>query len=299
MNLSLNDRRERAGQMTSDVTTDLPDTPSAQQESVPSILETSATGEIADIYSDIRTTLGTSVVNLIWRNLATMPGALRWTWSTVRPLYVGPAARHAEAVRRTLSLPGVPRLSIDVLTAAGIDHSARTEIRAILTSYHHTNALALVVLSALLEHFHPSATDIVEPSEAAPVDAQSELPKLPSMVSLPAEVRRLVEELNEFGEDTDPFLIASMYRHLAYWPPYLAIVRTMLAPLQDDRALTMLTRSARALGRAHGRILARHLAPAPPPESLQQALASCRLFVEHPIARMTGICAIIRRAMPE
>jgi hypothetical protein len=27
-------------------------------------------------------------------------------------------------------------------------------------------------------------------------------------------------------------------------------------------------------------------------------LASCRLFVEHPIARMTGLCALIRRATP-
>ncbi len=66
-------------------------------ESVPSVLETAATGEIADIYSDIRKTLGTSVVNLIWRNLATIPDALLWTWSTVRPLYLGPAAAHAEA----------------------------------------------------------------------------------------------------------------------------------------------------------------------------------------------------------
>jgi len=38
--------------------------------------------------------------------------------------------------------------------------------------------------------------------------------------------------LNAFGEDTEPQLIASMYRHLAYWPAYLALVRTMLAPLQ-------------------------------------------------------------------
>ena len=73
-----------------------------QSESVPSFAETAASGEIAEIYADIRATLGTSVVNLIWRNLATMPGALQWTWSTVRPLYVGPAAPHAEAVRRTL-----------------------------------------------------------------------------------------------------------------------------------------------------------------------------------------------------
>ena len=118
------------------------------------------------------------------------------------------------------------------------------------------------------------------------------------MASLSPEVQRLIAELNEFGEDTAPFLIASMYRHLAYWPPFLAIVRTMLAPLQADGSLHALTRSARATGRAHGRMLARRLAPGRRPASLEDGLASCRLFVEHPIARMAGICAIIRRATP-
>src|SRR6185437_1808568 len=95
-----------------------------QSDSVPSIAETAASGEVAEIYSDIRATLRTSVVNLIWRNLATMPGALRWTWSTVRPLYVGAAAPHAEAVRHTLSLPDVPPVSADTLSVAGIDRTA-------------------------------------------------------------------------------------------------------------------------------------------------------------------------------
>jgi hypothetical protein len=270
-----------------------------QRESVPSILEAAATGEIADIYSDIRHTLGSGVVNLIWRNLATMPGALQWTWATVRPLYVGPAPGHAEALRRTLALPNVPPLSADSLAVAGIDRTMLTGIRTILDSYHHTNAFALVVLSALLEHYDPTTSEAVQPSETAPGQPHAELPTLPPMASLPAELRRLIAELNEFGEDTDPFLIASMYRHLAYWPAYLALVRTMLAPLQATGSLNALTRSARALGRAHGRILAGRLAPATPPASLKAALAACRLFVEHPIARMTGICAIIRGATPE
>ena len=113
------------------------------------------------------------------------------------------------------------------------------------------------------------------------------------------EVQRLIEELNGFGEDTAPFLIASMYRHLAYWPPYLALIRTLLAPLQSGDQLIALTSSARALGRAHGRALVSRLVPGDPPASLEALLASCRLFVEHPIARMTGICALIRRATPE
>lgn len=269
-----------------------------QVESIASILEAEATGEIAEIYSDIRSTLGTSVVNLIWRNLATMPGALPWAWSSVRPLYVGPAAAHAEAVRGTLRLPAVPALSCDALAAAGIDRTALTGIRAILDSYHHTNALALVVLSALLEHYDPGAADPGHPSETVAAAIQTELPPLPPMESLTPEVQRLIEDLNGFGEDTAPFLIASMYRHLAYWPPYLAVVRTMLAPLQADGNLNALTHSARVMGRAHGRTLARQLAPGRAPASLQEGLAACRLFVEHPIARMAGICAIIHHATP-
>src|ERR1700716_3143309 len=115
-------------------------------ESVPSVLESEARGYIADIYADIRKVLGTSVVNLIWRNLATMPGALPWTWSTVRPLYLGAAPRHAEAVRRGIALPDWPDLSADTLLAAGIEESDNGIIRNVLDSYQYTNALALVVL---------------------------------------------------------------------------------------------------------------------------------------------------------
>src|SRR5262245_61763959 len=105
------------------------------QESVPSVLESDARGEIADIYADIRKVLGTSVVNLIWRNLATMPGALEWTWSTVRPLYRGDAPLHAEAVRQTIELPDWPGFSADTLLAAGVDETEQALIRNVLDSY--------------------------------------------------------------------------------------------------------------------------------------------------------------------
>jgi hypothetical protein len=269
------------------------------QESVPSIVEADARGEIAEIYADIRKVLGTSVVNLIWRNLATMPGALSWTWATVRPLYLGAAPLHAEAVRRTVALPDLPGFSADTLLAAGIDESDQAIIRNVLDSYQYTNALALVVLSALLAHFEPHAADAVTAAEVAPKPAGVRIPELPPMDALDPEVARLVAELNGFGEDTEPQLIASMYRHLAYWPAYLALVRTMLVPLQADGRLDALTRSARTLGHAHGAMLASQLKPAAPPDTLAGVLKSCRLFVEHPIARMTGLCALIRRATPE
>jgi hypothetical protein len=265
-------------------------------ESVPSVLESEARGEIADIYADIRKVLGTSVVNLIWRNLATMPGALQWTWSTVRPLYLGDAPLHAEAVRRAVALPDWPGFSADTLLAAGVDETELGLIRNVLDSYQYTNALALVVLSALLAHYEPRPADLVRPADTAPKPSGIRIPELPPMEALDPEVAALVEELNTFGEDTEPQLIASMYRHLAYWPAYLALVRTLMAPLQQEGRLNALTQATRALGHAHGTVLALQLKPEPPPEALKGALRSCRLFVEHPIARMTGLCALIRRA---
>jgi hypothetical protein len=269
----------------------------SENESVPSVLESDATGEIAKIYADIRATLGTSVVNLVWRNLATLPGALRWTWETVRPLYLGAAAGHAQAVRQNLSLPDL-RFSKSALTTAGLNQNDIGQIRAILDGYHHTNALALVVLSALLERYDPRASEALSPAASPPL-VRSELPPLPAMATLSLPVQGIIATLNSYGEDEAPFLIASMYRHLAYWPEFLALIDRMLAPLQADQRLPALTLQARALGRAHGRTLSRHLMPPPPPPSLDEALASCQLFVEHSIARMTGICASIRAAMPD
>ncbi len=266
------------------------------KESVSSILESEATGQVAEIYADIRQVLGTSIVNLIWRNLATIPGALEWTWVTTKPLYLGRAPAYAEAVRRAIDLPVVPSFSPDTLVAAGLSNDDVARIRDILDSYHYTNALALVVLSALVMHFEPTQQDAVTSSNRAPRPPGVKLPELPPMQSLKPKVVRLIEELNGFGEDTDKSLIASMYRHLGYWPTYLSLVRTMLVPLETNGQLRTLTRSVRELARSHGGGLAQHLKPSSPPNSLQQALASCRRFVDHPISRMTGICALIRAA---
>jgi hypothetical protein len=265
-------------------------------ESVPSILESEATGKVAEIYADIRQVLGTSVVNLIWRNLAAIPGALEWTWSAAKPLYLGPAPGYAESLRRVIELPAAPSFSSDTLAAAGLSDHDVAKIRHILDSYHYTNALALVVLSALIMHFEPAHQETVSPLDAAPRPPGAKLPELPAMQSMNPEVAHLIEELNGFGEDTDKSLIASMYRHLSYWPTYLSLVRTMLVPLETSGQLHALTRSTRALAWSHGRALAQYLKPSTPPDTLQRAFATCRRFVDHPISRMTGICSLIRTA---
>ena len=49
----------------------------------PAVAEASALGETAELFADIRATVGVRVVNLVWRHLAIFDGALPWAWATV------------------------------------------------------------------------------------------------------------------------------------------------------------------------------------------------------------------------
>src|SRR6185436_3814972 len=50
----------------------------------PAVAEAAATGETAALFADIRATVGVRVVNLVWRHLATIDGALPWAWAAVK-----------------------------------------------------------------------------------------------------------------------------------------------------------------------------------------------------------------------
>ncbi len=73
---------------------------------VPAVSEAGATGDIADIFADIRHVYQVGVVNLIWRHLATFPGALPWVWQLVKPVYVdGTIEREAAGLRASIAFP--------------------------------------------------------------------------------------------------------------------------------------------------------------------------------------------------
>jgi hypothetical protein len=275
------------------------------QDPLPAVTEANASPEIAEIFSDIRNTLDVSVVNLIWRHLATMPGALDWVWTTVKPLYVEYAPARAKQVLQQLPLPKIPVLSQATMMSAGINEEASSGIRSILDSYYHTNALALVCLSAFYSRFasHDAHVNAASASASNLPRAVSHLqngvlPPLPALQDIPPAVRRLVYELNSFGEDSDATLIASMYRHLSHWPPYLSLIRTLLIPLHLSGELSALTTAVRQQGEEHGCELAQFLPAIAPVADAAPVLNAVARFVRHPISRMTAICAILREVTP-
>ena len=89
------------------------------------------------------------------------------------------------------------------------------------------------------------------------------LPPLPSLDALSKPVAELVLTLNRLGTRRENPILASMYRHLAYWPTYLALSWALIAPLDVDGTLERSIADALAKGKTQAARLATRLqAPA-------------------------------------
>lgn len=261
------------------------------EDPVPAIAEADATGETAALFADIRAVLGVGVVNLIWRHLATIEGALPWAWAVVRPAY---ADGSLAAVAATLETPTAPPLPPEVLASAGVDDAALAAVRGVMAAYARTNPLALVALSALALRLEGAAVTPV-PVAAAPIAAAAlPLPPLPRDLA-PATVA-LVRRLNALGATRADAVLATMYRHLAHWPPMLALAWAVLAPRSADGSLP----AAIAACRAEARTAAARLPlpdPPPLPGAARAAVADALdRFGGEVLPRMVVACGLLRGA---
>jgi len=272
---------------------------------VPAVTEASATGHIADIFTDIRHVYHVGVVNLIWRHLATFPGALPWVWESARPLYVdGTIEREAAALRASIALPDLPGFPAAAFAAAGLSERDIEQIRVVLAAYDRTNAMALIALSAVdckIAGTQGEADCAFAGRIEVPASLQAELklPPLLNLAEMSPEAAKLVVTMNRLGAQRDDSILASMYRHLAHWPPYLALAWTMMAPLDADSRLDDAISDTLAKARESGRRVVRRL----PTPSLTIANAvraeisrALDRFTSDVIAKMVVIGALLRRA---
>lgn len=266
----------------------------------PAITEAAATGETAAIFADIRQVLGVDVVNLIWRHLATIEDALPWAWGTLRPVYVDGSVRRAAAtLHGELALPPMPAIPAEVFAALGLRPDDMAAIRDVLAAYDHTNAMAMVALSALRGLLDGQARRDAQPPEsrAMPAAPRTRLPRLLDLSELSTETATLVVALNGFGTRRPGAVLASMYRHLAHWPSYLSFAWLLLAPLDTDGRLANAIQQTRraALARADRLPVRPGGSAAPPPELAAVISAAIEPFVADVIVKMLVICAFLRR----
>lgn len=251
----------------------------------PAVAEAEATGETAALFADIRATVGVRVVNLVWRHLATLDGALPWAWGAVRPLYLlGMADTAAVRFREVMILPTLGSL-------AGEEPAI---VDAVLASYDHSNTINLFALGALVAWLHGEAATEGTPEQGPRLPAPDViLPKLASEADVPADTWQRVLRLNHFGDRPQPLILASMYRHLAHAPDFLQRIEAVLAPVQAEGSLDRAISANRAAAAERARVLARAIS-VERPALADRIEIGVSAFVDHAIGKMVTICRAIR-----
>jgi len=187
---------------------------------------------IKNIYAAIEASLSVKLVNLVYRHLATVPGALEWAWGTVGPVFENGV--FAERSRGLGTLGDIPATTIVSLSQAGLSNIQSQRAIETVDAYNLANpmnALSLRVLAIALETGRPA---VCRPP--VPVDTP-ELPALLPMTPLEGvapEMRDTLFHLARLTTGQNSGLVPSLFRHFAAWPDLLTGLADWLEPLAED-----------------------------------------------------------------
>jgi len=271
-------------------------------ETVAAIAEVDASGETAHIYAEIRETLG--IVNLIWRHLATIDGALNWAWSALGPVYAsGALVEPTDSLRRSAHslLQPVERVPEEVLRSLGLSDNTCHAIIDIVDSYDRSNATNLIATTALLQRVAAmsSVADIADstvPDTTTVKPTFKTLLPILAMTDLDASTAALVERLNGLCSTHDRPVLVSIYRHLGHWPAYLALAWTQIAPLAENGRLDDCSLKIDRLARDKSSQVAASLQPIGRHPAGERALSE---FLERiGLPRMVAITAVHMQSLP-
>jgi hypothetical protein len=207
---------------------------------LPELAADKATGEIKAIYQAIEAALGVRLVNLVYRHMATVPGALEWAWGVVGASFQ--SGQFGERSKQLLSL-GISEIADEApntnlsLSSMGLSAGEADQVLATLDAYNRANpinALSLRIVSLALESGRSSS--LVLPS--VPDDEKlSQLPALlpiPPLDSLDSETLALLRRLACVTNGRETKIIPSIFRHFAPWPSLLTRLATWMEQSLDS-----------------------------------------------------------------
>lgn len=194
--------------------------------------ESEATGQLAEIYEEVRQFCGVPYVSSMQRYLATTPGCLEWVWAAIRPAMVDGAVQEAAwACVNSLSLTPLAPISRPALRLFGVDAEAEIAIRAACDTFVRVSPINMIFGGCLRYILDDGALN-------GAADASGEWTPPKSIANLPAFVDpstlsdSQAAVLSEFRRGLgDGFFIPGPYRMFAQWPAYLAHVATELGPV--------------------------------------------------------------------
>ena len=252
------------------------------------IRERDATREVGALYADIRRCMRLPLVNLIYRHLATLPGALPEVWTLVRTMILSGQLEPAlNRLEREL-----PVLEVDDFGPAGGAETQCEDQRSImrvLQAYNRGNGLNLIALAAVLRLARDRTRDLVRISQDPPSYEGIPLPALVRIDDLDAELFRKVTSI-ALLHGGGPGVVPSLYLHLANWPNALSAACDSLTPRLKDGSVDRHRKAAVGLAEAEAeRILAALAIAGHGPQIPEQALTALESFVAHLIPEMLPI----------
>ena len=129
-----------------------------QQRLLAELPESDAAGELRRIYGEIRRLSGVPMVALIWRHLATLPGALEWAWSLVEPaMRAGAVQQAAWQLAAQARVPRQAAIAAAALRAAGIGEADERAIAEVLDAYNRANPVNFMMVRCLSLHLAGNA----------------------------------------------------------------------------------------------------------------------------------------------
>jgi hypothetical protein len=269
---------------------------------LPEIRQEDASVVIDRIYSDIKRASGTPLVNLIYRHLATIPGGLEWVWGCIRMNWGYDGLLRAAAAMPVANVTII--LPTSLWRIVGLSDSDLTGIRSLVAHYNLTNAANIIGITALAHVARNPACcsndampDWMEVPSGAPIAA---IPSVPKLDALAPDIRSLVYFVNGLGEEGQPTMVASLFRHLALWPSSLAVTTALMASLAQSGELTRLRQETiRAAERIAGELISSPgVGFPPPPEATREALLrALDLFRTTLIAKMLPVGQILSLAL--
>ena len=271
--------------------------------------ESAASPETLAIYAELRRLCGVPMVPLIYRHLATIPGALMWAWSLLGPaMRSGRLQESAWTMSRSAQLEPAVRLPAEALTLLGVSTADLVEFHKLLAAYNRSNPINLLGLRclALLALREPAAQPKRPPQ---PDDNLAWQPRVPVRDLLPmvdpktiqGNERALMHLLNDRGDVSRRSPIwPSLYRHFAARPPLLALSAVVVPPAfaAIDTAADVIRLDANRRAEAMiGEIDHPRDAPAPSGEHQRAILSAIDLFTER-LPELIAVGALLERSFP-
>jgi hypothetical protein len=199
--------------------------------------------------------------------------------------------------------------------ALGLSLQDKSEIVLLLEDYGHANSRALLILSYLhtslsVQLSAPDNGEAHVVQALAQIDPFAHLENnkeasikparpLPAPAEMTEDVAKLVKILNTFGASIPSPAEPSLYRHLSYWPSFLAAFWLAVEPMEKQG---LLVREATDLY-ARASSMVSHWKPVffahetMSPEALTQVLKSLDHFTYAVIARMIVHGDMMKRMM--